>query len=364
MKAPRATGIATAAALALAAALSAQSQPTPERSFEGEIDVTEVLLDVLVTDRQGTVILGLGPGDFDVREDGRPVEVLSAKFYSHRSPAEAGLPGVAGDATPPAARYLLLLFDDQRQRSLDSRGLLQQQLRAGRDTREYLAGALSPDDWVAVLAYDKRLRLVTDFTRDRERIGLAVEAATTGQGEGANWPSRRNPEAEQPSLGRSLPAGDALRDASGTIYDALRLVAEAASGILGRKNLLLFTTGFGRVDRFGLYQPESNRYDPMNEALNDANVAVYTIDLTPPGTEHALSGALTRLASDTGAKSYRDVLHFATPLGLIARETSGYYLLAYRATHPARESGYQKVSVEARNPEFRVTARAGYRYGD
>jgi hypothetical protein len=48
----------------------------------------------------------------------------------------------------------------------------------------------------------------------------------------------------------------------------------------------------------------------------------------------------------------------------VASETSGYYLLAYRATHPRAASGFQDVKVELRNPDFRVKARSGYRFGD
>ena len=57
-------------------------------------------------------------------------------------------------------------------------------------------------------------------------------------------------------------------------------------------------------------------------------------------------------------------LNFVTPLRNIAAETTGYYLLSYRAAHPAGSKGYQKVSVTVNNPELRVTAREGYLYGD
>lgn len=59
-----------AGALLMALASSAHGQTagqTPE--FRGEVTVNEVLLDALVTDREGHVILGLGPDDFSVREE-------------------------------------------------------------------------------------------------------------------------------------------------------------------------------------------------------------------------------------------------------------------------------------------------------
>src|SRR5262245_62338326 len=45
--------------------------PDTQGRFEGQVDVREVLLDVLVTDRQGNVIVGLDRGDFVVKEDGK-----------------------------------------------------------------------------------------------------------------------------------------------------------------------------------------------------------------------------------------------------------------------------------------------------
>jgi VWFA-related protein len=363
--------LAGALLLALIAGGALRAQPEAEPRFEGEVTVSEVLLDVIVTDRQGNVILGLGPGDFDVREGGKPVVVRSAQFYSHRTPAPAAPPDAAAtapvrasEAGDPAARYLILFFDDQRTRALEARGLLQRQIRAGKDTVEFLRRALTPSDWVAVLAYDKKLRLVADFTRDRQRIEAAVVSATAGGAEGENWPSRLPADAGQPSLGRALPTGDALRDQSGTIYEALTIVAEASRTVIGRKNLLFFSTGFGRVNRFGAFEPDPRYYEPMAESLNDANVAIYALDLSPTGTEHTLAGSLTQVSDDTGGDYFREILNFATPLDEVSRATSGYYLVAYDAPHPTGVRGFQPVEVRLKNPELRVTARKGYRFGE
>ena len=94
--------VATFLALAHPPALRAQppAQETPAliAPFGAEILVSEVLLDVMVTDRKGNPILGLGPSDFVVTEDGRKVDVTAATFYSNRrylgneSAAEAAAP--------------------------------------------------------------------------------------------------------------------------------------------------------------------------------------------------------------------------------------------------------------------------------
>jgi VWFA-related protein len=369
-----------AALLALPLApLAAQQAEEPPliAPFGAEILVNEVLLDVLVTDKKGAVILGLGPQDFKVTVDGKPMEVTSAQFYSHRVPMAIAPPSAAAaappqdGAAPPVAkpaitadRYFVFFFDDQRYRGADAPDLLNRQVGAGRDVKKFLRESRNPSDWVAVVAYDHRLRLVTDFTRDLATLEHAVDLATLGRPDRGNWPSRRTVDPDTPSLGRGLPAGDELRDQTRTVYEGITLVAEAAGRFPGRKNLLLFTQGFGQMNRFRQYEPDPKYYEPMSESLNDSNTAVYTFDLTRPGTHHPFADAMNHVATDTGGRYYSDVYDFGPPLDLVQKETSGYYLVAFSTTHPKGLRGFQPVEVRLANPELRVTARRGYRYGE
>ena len=98
-------------------------------------------------------------------------------------------------------------------------------------------------------------------------------------------------------------------------------------------------------------------------ALNDNNVAVYSLDLTPPAVEHTLSDSLNLLSNDTGGRYFFNVTNFSTPLDQVAKENNGYYLLSYESQQPAGKSGFQDVDVKTTNPEFRIKARKGYGYG-
>lgn len=361
------------AALALAAAASAQPAPQerPAGAFAGELEVTEVLLDALVTDRGGNVILGLGPDDFRVTEDGQPVTVAGLTFYSNRRYLDAaGAARIGIDpASIPDRRYFVLFFDDQRTDNLQAPGLLDRQLRAGIDAGAWLERGLEPGDLVAVASFDYKLKLHADFTADRAVLRAAVSAAARGAEGRLDWPSRRAADGDTPSLAASLPTGTALRDATPRIYDALRVLADAAAAIPGRKNLLLYSNGFGDLERtgreaLGRYTRDQRFYPPMARALNGANVAVYGVDLTPMGTRNELQNSLNDLAIDTGGRLFFNLPSFTRPLEDVARETNGYYLIAYRSERPAGASGFQKVEVATVNPEFRITARRGYRYGD
>ena len=353
--------------------LPAQAPPEPAPAlvapFGAEILVSEVLLDVMVTDKKGNPILGLQPEDFLVTEDDRKVQVTSAAFYSNRRYAGAE-PAPSGVATPAdntglAPHYFVFFFDDQRGHSIDVPVLLQRQIRAGKDAIEWLRAGLAPTDWVAVVGYDNRLKVFQDFSRDVDALERAILAATTGRGVRDTPPSRQIPSPPgAPTLAPGLPTGDALSEQTGTIYEALTLVAEASAPLVGRKNLLLFTMGFGRMNRFHQYEPDPRYFEPMSESLNDANVAVYTFDLTDTGASHQFANAMGHISDDTGGRYFPNVLHFKSPIAEVAKETSGYYLVSYRAEHLTGLRGFQKVEVRLANPELKVTARKGYRFGD
>ena len=152
---------------ALAPSAYAADTP-PAAQFEGRVEVREVLLDVLVTDRQGNVIVGLTPQDFRVTEDGKPVELTGVSFYSNRrflgSAAEAAKSALPADSAREN-RYFILLFDDVRSLSLDAPELVSQQMQAARKAKEWV-GKLLSNDWVAVATYDRKLKDHADFTRD------------------------------------------------------------------------------------------------------------------------------------------------------------------------------------------------------
>src|SRR5436305_3595672 len=361
---------------ALAAALSfaplAQAQGTEEKPpaprFQGEANVNEVLMDVLVTDAKGNVIVGLDKSDFVVRENGKPVDLTGVTFYSNRRFLQSAdalkKKGIDIDKVPES-RYFVLFFDDQKNANADIPGLLGQQLEAGRRTKQWIAKDLLPNDYVAVVSYDYKLKVHQDFTRDRAALVQAGSDAIQGKDRETNWPSRikQGQSADGPSLLAALPQGTALRDKTGTIYDGVRELANASRGITGRKNLILFTTGFGRINNFGQYIPDPRYYPPMMQALNASNVAAYSIDLVRPGTQHPLSNAMNQLADDTGGQYLFNFTNFLTPLNRVEQENNGYYLLSYQATHPGEKAGFQKVEVKTANPEFKVRVRQGYKYG-
>jgi VWFA-related protein len=347
----------------LAAGGLAAQQPPPR--FEEELVVTEVLLDVLVTDRRGNVVVGLGPQDFVVTEDGEPVEVTAATFYSNRelleSPEVVERLGVPVD-TVQVDRYFVLFLHDPRPQMPRVIGQL---MDAARWTRQWVQGSLTPNDHVAVVSYDVRLKVQQDFTTEHRAVAAALDDAVVGR---VPSPAARAAGDGSPSLLAELPTDSVLRSRTATLYGGMEQLSRALAAIPGRKNVLLFSMGFGEIDSLGFFVPDTRYYPPMVESLNAANVAIYSVDLIPtsaPGSlrHHVLGNSLSTLSMDTGGVYYFNFVSFISPLERIAEDNSGYYLLSYLARHPRAASGFQRVRVESRNPELVLRARQGYRYG-
>ena len=363
MNRPRFTLAALALAL-LATAPPALAQEEPAARFGERIRVTEVLLDVLVTDAAGNVVVGLDEDDFIVEEKGQPMEVGSATFYGGAGlmEAPAAAERLAGEARP-SDRFFILFFHDLRR---EAPRLMGQQRDATVRSRRWVEEALGDNDWVAVVSYYAKLRVHQDFTRDREAVYAALDSVARGEDPGATWTAAAQ-LGDEPSLTRHLAQGKELRKQTTRIQDALKVLADAASQVRARKNLVLFSIGFGDVDRFG-WQPDQRYYPRMQRALNDANVAVYAIGLAggsfrrDPVIE-ALSHSLSQLAVDTGGRHYQTFANFTAPLKEVLADNGGYYLLSYSAEYPAGDRGYREVTVRTTNPDLKVRARDGYLFG-
>jgi VWFA-related protein len=346
----------------------AQGSPQETPRFGEKIEVQEVLLDALVTDAKGNVIVGLGKSDFAVRENGKPVDLTGVTFYSNRR-LVAGSPQLARKGVSldqiPEDRYFILFWNDQKANAADAPVLLTQQVDSGRRAKEWVDREVLPNDWVAVASYDVKLKVHQDFTHDHRLLTAAIDDAVKGKDTENNWPSRVPAPGSGPSLLAGLPRGNELRDRTGTIYDGLKALARAASNIPARKNLVQFGIGFGWITPgpFRQYQPDPRYYEPTVQALNTADVAVYTIDMWPAGTiDHTMADSLNQLAADTGGRYLFNFTNFTSALEQVSKENNGYYLLSYRSEHPAGSKGFQAVEVKTVNPEFRVKARKGYSY--
>jgi VWFA-related protein len=158
---------------------------------------------------------------------------------------------------------------------------------------------------------------------------------------------------------------------TGSVYEALDVLADAVKPIRARKNLVLFSPGIVDISesvRHGMIVDRSRYLDPALQSLNAANVSVYSAQLQRPietrvSTTPYFHQRLTELASATGGEYFQFGTSFKPVVKKVEKTNAGYYLVTYRSKKPRGEKGFQKVDVSLRNPEFRVVARSGYEFG-
>lgn len=349
------TRISAALLLALAA-LTAAAQEQP--SFNERLDVNVVLIDAVVTDSKGNQILGLSKDDFVVKEDRAEQTIDSVDYFTSRR-----LLNAREESAPfrvervVEERYFVLFFDKP-----EAGAMTDDVMRARHAAREWIRSDMKPGDRVAIAGHDVRLKIYSDFTGEGKQLERALnDVVSFGPGI-----TKVPGDAAETSILRNL-AND-MTGTTGTVYEALDVLADALRPIRARKNLVLFSPGIiepGETIRNGMLVNTSRYYEPMVRSLNAANVSVYALNLLGPKapSEMLFHQTLQRLASDTGGEYYRNAVSFGPTLDRIENANAGYYLITYRSRKKAGDNGFQKVDVSVRNQEFRVRSRAGYSFG-
>jgi VWFA-related protein len=328
------------AALVTAAAVSGPGHAQEPKPFTERVDVHRVLLDVRVTDGVGQPLDNLAKTDFVVRIDGKPVLVESATWVTGALRSEetgttpTGSP--AGTAVSPLEGRLIVFLI---QKDLEEPGRIVGLMRLLVDARPFLA-AFTPRDRLAVLSFDSRLRIWTDFTHDLARVRallqhdiLVGEPAPLG-------------ESEAPSLVAGLDAGQA--HGAATMEEALALVGRALEPLPGAKSVIVFGHGFGRLGSSGVTLAPD--YDEARRSLRAARASVFCLDVTR-ADYHSLEAGLQQVAEDTGGFFERTHLFPARALNRLAGTLAGHYVLMIE--RPPARKGRHRVDVSV--PRRRAT---------
>ncbi len=183
------SGFALAAAICLSAVpLLAQEdgeEPPPEHFFVGKVGVEVVSIDVVVVDRSGRPLQGLGRGDFELRIDGRPVEIANFYAVDRDAPARQApqLPEPAVSAEEPGAestvevRHVAVFLDNFY---LSHGG----RKRLFRDLPDFFDQQLAAGAEIMIAFNDRGLEILTPFTTEREKLTAALEKAAAAPASG------------------------------------------------------------------------------------------------------------------------------------------------------------------------------------
>lgn len=270
-------------------------------------DTLTVNVDVAVLDPRGRFIPNIPAGNFRILEDGVPQKLT-------------------GYATGEAPMTICMVIEfSNRYQSYWSYGW-QETLTASYGFLE----TLKPEDYVAVVAFDLRHDILSDFSTDKR---AAYEAMARLR----------------------IPGFSEMN-----MYDALVDMADRMSEIEGRKAILYIGSGIDTLSKL--------TFDKTRRALQTSGVPIYAISILQIAREladaYGYMGPLQRLdflqadnqlktfAKETGGQAYfpRFLAEYPGVFRAVAEALRNQYSLAYSPTNTTRDGKFRKIKVELVNP--------------
>lgn len=404
------------AVLAVAAGLVSPAVAQDQR-FAEEVTVRVIDVDVIVTDRQGNPIPDLKRENFELLEDGKPVEIRYFSRIADGRLADEPVTATADAATPAAqaarSRVTWVFFLDQTSMQPSRRNMTLKQLRA------FVDRAMQQGDLVMVANNDgAALRIEQGPTEDRSAI---ITAFTKLEGKGVHQGSALSRasqvrmdlsrasdedrqidyvarelaqqialivEEEEMRTKNAIAAIDALVDTLAKMEGRLAFVYVGAgfNTLPGQALTDAFRTRFpDRVMNAEAPRPEERRQwiekqiTGLYEKLSATRVTVYSVqagdtwmgsaeqqngqkmggDIEGSSSELAEGASTRELAQRTGGLYFRANPQLAQQLDRVRADFSNYYSLGYvpqgspGVTHRVRI----KVNVDGARVRHRETVR-------
>ena len=330
--------VATAVALAVWQYTPAAQQPP----FVERVEVARILIDARVFDEHWRQISDLEPSDFEVEIGGRAARVESAEWIGGASAPDAAITPAGIDANVPraAATGRLVVFLVQKDlEPLRIRGLMQMSQLV-----DQLLAPLTREDRVAVLSFDSRMRIWTDFTNDLDRVRsiLAADVIT-------GLPRAVTASRDVSLLSRLDRTSDSRIFG---IEHALRRIAESLEPLPGAKSIVVLGYGFGRFGSGGVILMDG--YEEASAALQRARVSVFTLNVTQADF-NSLQAGLQTVSAETGGIYASTYLFPSRAIQRVGQALAGYYVLFVEKPDIAR--GTHRIEVRLTKRKGTVIAR-------
>ena len=305
----------------------------PPEAPSFKVDTSVVSVDVAVLDNKGHFIPNIPRGNFRILEDNVPQQI--ANF---------------GMGEAPMTVCMLIEFSNLFQRYWTETWY--QTLTASYGFLQ----TLKPEDYVAVIAYDMRPEILSDFSTDKRKAYEAMQRLRIAGFSESN------------------------------MYDALVDTEQRMSGIEGRKAIILIASG---IDTFSKLT-----FDKARRAIQEGGVPIYAVGLMQAMREYldarGAMGSMQRMdflqadnqmrtfAKETGGMSFfpRFYGEFPSIYQAIQQSLRNQYSLAYAPTNVAHDGKFRKIKVELVNPatneplrvtdekgkpvKYQIIAKAGY----
>src|SRR5579863_2839393 len=389
-----------ASVLGLLLVVTAPAQKPPAQEATGDVTFSSntqlVIETVTVRDKSGKTIEGLTPKDFTVTEDGAPQAI---KFFEYQKLPEIPepLPPQTGDTTvlkkfpqsritaetPGSTRYkdhrlLAFYFDMTALPPAD-------QVRALEAARKFIRTQMTPADLVAVMMFNSgAVRVLQDFTADRDRLSTIIETIAVGESQGFD-------ETITDDSAADTGAAFGQDDGEFNIFNTDRQLAalQTAAVMLGqlseKKSLLYFSSGirlngmdnqaqlhatvnaairagvsFWAIDSRGLVASA-----PMGDASRGApgGTGMYsgTSSIAFTGNFQSTQDTLWALSGDTGGKAFLDNNDLAAGIVQAQKAVSSYYIIGYYTTNQNLDGKFRRIKITLNNGlSASVDFRQGY----
>jgi VWFA-related protein len=359
--------------------------------------VNLVEVDVAVTDRDGKLLKGLRQDQFSIAEDGKYQKISTFDYYDVEKMEKADATETAPITIPIGSvtaaeeirqqvrdRRMIVLFFDLT--SLQPTDLT----RSTAAAKQFLSKQMTSADLVGVVVFANQLRVIADFTNDRDLLNSAVSALLPGNEAQLAALAAATSTGIDSAVAEDTNAAFTADDTEFNVFNtdrklaSLESLADLLRDIPGKKSVLQFTSGITQTG-------EDNRSQlrATTDAANRANMSVYTVDSRGllaeiPGGDASVgassgsamfsgaavfqqSGArqdsretLATLASDTGGRSFFDLEDLGQAFHSVQSDTAGYYLLGYYSTNAAHDGRWRTIRVKLNGV---AAARIRYRQG-
>ena len=405
-----------------------QPQPTPAADKEEEevvrISSELVQTDVMVFDKSGKFVEGLSPEQFELKVDGRPQQISffervragtvdeDAQIAAARG-GSAGGPRPAGAAVPLDRGRTVIFFVDDLHLSAGSTSHIRKTLL------RFIEDEIGQNDETAVISASGQIGFLQQLTDNKavlraaaDRINTRPYAVRDGQSplmtEAHAVAIERNDTQvldyfieqmlrENPMLPRST-AESMVQNRARVIVQQARSIARSTLGTLesvvrgyaqlpGRKIVFFISDGFIVDDGDSTLR---DRMRAISDAAARAGVVIYSLDamglrtgqqdasvagnFDPTGQltrvdmneMSAMQAPLYHLAAETGGRALVNTNALGRVVSGALKETSVYYLLAWRPEASGGSSGgaapkFRRIEVSvAGRPDLRVMVRRGY----
>ena len=300
-------------------------------TYSIRVDVPIVNLDVnVILDKTHQFVPGLKPANFLVLEDGVEQEVQTVRM-----------------AQTPITAVMLLEF------AANSYAYI-------RDMQNASAGfyhSLRPDDYVAVITFDMRTHILTDFTNNKDTVADSLRSLT-------------------------LPGFNETN-----VFDALYETLDRTSRIEGRKYIILIASGRDTFSKLTLDKILAKVKSTPNVTIFSIGTGALATEMTdarggmgPIGRMDNLQAQnqLKTFAEMTGGLYFNPMFQGALPdiFAQINDSIRNEYIVTYRPTNNKNDGTYRKVKVllvdnegkplkmqdEKQKPvKYSVIARDGYK---